>query len=426
MTLSELDRQFAAYQIGDACLSDLFLRNFVVLCCGVALWFATSQFIMLVWGFGYVGLNAGYTAFLRQPRTRVSDRTLLITTLISVFIAAWYGAMVIYISTLGSGDYLILAACGVVGAALHCLYNNNEFSYSAYVDLLAVVIPAIGVAIVAAMETSSFGVGIATFLGCLFAIGYFCIGFRKIIAEREALKTKLRAELQDQKMRALGQLTSGVAHDFNNLLTVVLANIELASGTSDNKKYLSDAQSAAQSGADLVKQLMAYVSQSHLQLEDQTVGALFERLHEVLSRVLPARITLDMNVRHPDAKVHCDPVILETALLNLVINARDAIGDQPGRIGIHVEEDAQAEMITIHVRDDGPGMDQATLERAVEPFFTTKPDGHGSGLDLSMVQGFAEQSGGRFRINNIAGGGLVATLSLPTTETSILPIEQSA
>ncbi|MEL7298273.1 MAG: hypothetical protein AAGJ86_11480, partial [Pseudomonadota bacterium] len=157
LSQEQRDKEFALFRAGDACIPDLVARHVVVITCGVALWFATQQTIMLVWAFGYLLLNIFYVSFLRHQSGPASTRQIAVTAAWSVGIALWYGAMVIYIATLSHGDFLILAACGVVGAALHSLSQNSELSVSAYVDLFAVLVPAIGVAFVAAMIPESFG-----------------------------------------------------------------------------------------------------------------------------------------------------------------------------------------------------------------------------------------------------------------------------
>ncbi len=414
----ERNRQFEAFKAGDANSKDLVLRSVLVAAVGVALWFATQQPVMLIWGFGYTVVNVVYASFLSRQVFPISKVSLFLTAILSVVMASWYTAMLIYIVTLPDPYYLILAAIGVVGAGMHCLMMNRQWSYSAYVDVAATIIPAIAVAVIAARDIPTPSLRFATGLGGIFVAGYFWHCLKEIIAEREAFEASMKSDLQDQKMRALGQLTSGVAHDFNNLLAIVLANIELSKTDSDRhriEKYLTDAETAAQSGATLIRQLMAYVRKSRLEVTDVSLGALFSRLSSVLSRVLPPQIELQVAIGEEDRHIRGDATLLETAILNLVINARDAIGDAVGSITVSAEESAVVGFVVIRVSDTGPGMDAETIERASEPFYTTKRSGEGSGLGLSMVKGFAEQSGGQLSLQNGQSGGLIASLSLPHT-----------
>lgn len=417
LTQEERDRQFVAFLEGDASdTKDIIARLSVVVSCGVALWFAIGQAVMLIWAFGYVTLNIIFISYLRRQKAPVRPSCLAIAIAGSIFIAAWYGAMVIYIATIGDGDFLVLACCGCIGLALHCISRNNQFNYSAYVDFWATIITAKAVVVVAFLDAPRISVGFVTVIGGCCVMGYFWFSFQQIITDRKNLSDKVRADVQDQKMRALGQLTSGVAHDFNNLLTVIIGNIELAqldARSKDNPVYLSEAHNAAKRGAQLITQLLAYARQSQLFLSDVNLAELFDRLSSVLPRLLPAHITLEIGEVDDNSSLKGDAALLESALLNLVVNARDAIGKAPGKIHLSMRVNRATGHVDILVRDTGPGMDDDILARAAEPFFSTKPVGEGSGLGLSMVKGFAEQSGGNLFLENRSGGGLQACISLP-------------
>ncbi|MEO0364168.1 MAG: ATP-binding protein [Pseudomonadota bacterium] len=415
MTQVELDRQFRAVRIDDDGVQDLAARLVVVFVIGIVLWRSTDQILMLIWGVTYVALNLVFWKVVSQEVEPITAKRLRLALSWSVFISSWYAGMVVYVASIGDGDYLILAACGTVGAALHTLSTNDKFSYSALIDLCTTVVAGIGVLLAAVSAVASFWGSVATLFGGACVIGYFCIAVRQVLNDREMLQNRYEADVQDQKMRALGQLSSGIAHDFNNLLAVVSMNIELAKVANEKperEKFLDHAYTAAESGAELIKQMMAYVRQSDLRVTEVNVPALMERLLSMLPRLLPARIDLGVDVA-PDCTVQCDPDMLESALLNLVINARDAIGDRPGRIDISVGVDHATSMVVIKVCDSGPGMDSKTLAKACEPYFSTKDVGHGSGLGLSMVKGFAEQSGGKLTLANRPVGGLDVRLYLP-------------
>ena len=290
-----------------------------------------------------------------------------------------------------------------MGLALHCLSRSNAFNLSAYIDFFATILTGTAVVAVAVYGAPRPSVGIVTFVGGCCVMGYFWLSFVQIISERQKLSEKARADVQDQKMRALGQLTSGVAHDFNNLLTVIIGNIELSQldpKSKDNETYLQEAHTAAKRGATLITQLLAYARQSRLNLSDVDLADLFDRLSSVLPRLMPAHIQLKIPQVGEGQQLKGDAALLESALLNLVVNARDAIGSRPGMIEITLHYDRDLGRVDICVADDGPGMKSDELARAVEPFFTTKAVGKGSGLGLSMVKGFAEQSGGMLTLAN--------------------------
>lgn len=409
--------QFEAFRSGDATdTTDVFARLAVVLICGAALWLATGQTIMLVWCIGYWLMIVPYVfGYLRRKSGDASRNDIALCISSSSVIAAWYCAMVVYVATLGDGDFLLLATCGVLGIALHCLSRNVEFSYSAYVDFVAVIGTGLGVTLIAAINASTLGVAAASVIGGLCSCGYFWLSFRQIISVNRALAEKTREEIQNQKMLALGQLASGVAHDFNNLLTVISGNIELVMldpKSPENEVFLSEAKVASGKSAELVRQLLAYGRKSDLRISKVELGTVFEDLKALLDRVLPAHIRLEVQDVSLEGELHIDRALLESALMNLIINAQKAIGESSGTIRLFVESEVSGRVL-ICVTDTGPGMTPDVIARATEPFFTTRPVGQGSGLGLSMVNGFVAQSGGSLTLSNQEEGGVRAAVELP-------------
>lgn len=413
------DVEFASLVTADAGdRSELLLRNAIVVACSATLLGATGQVAMIVWGLGYVVLNTLYVWFLKRQTAPIRRWQMIAGIAGSAGVAMWFCAMVIYVAFLMEGELLILAACGSIGLALHCLSRNSDFTYAAYVDVAATVITSLGVTVAAAAFSSGFWVGAALTTAAIGSISYFVFSFYQIVTERKRLHKRLELENQSQKMRALGQLTSGIAHDFNNLLTVISGNIELAlvdPDTRETTKYLGGAYDASRRGAELVQQLLAYARQSKLELSDVELGTMLQRLTALLVRVLPAHVDLDVRIPLEKIWIEADPAMLDSALLNLVINASDAIGDRPGRVRVSVDADLEAKTVCLIVEDTGPGIDIDILPKVTEPFFTTKAVGEGSGLGLSMIKGFADQCGGTLTLENRQQGGLRARVTLPTT-----------
>lgn len=241
----------------------------------------------------------------------------------------------------------------------------------------------------------------------------------------------IRAEEQlahIQKMESLGQLTGGIAHDFNNLLTIILGNLESAtrrvkSGrTSEIERLLDHAREASERAANLTQRLLAFARRQSLEPVLVDPVALVIDLKDLFDRSLGDAHKIVY--RHPDdiRKISIDPAQLENSLINLVVNARDAMPDG-GTILISVEngelsggtdkDDPIGEFVRIAVRDEGTGMDEATRKRVFEPFFTTKEHGKGTGLGLSQVMGFVSQSGGRVAVETGVGQGTEISLWLP-------------
>ena len=259
------------------------------------------------------------------------------------------------------------------------------------------------------------------------------VGFAKITrdltdqheAERERDDAR-QALLQSQKLDALGQLTGGIAHDFNNLLMTIIGGLDLVRKRlpPDPKTTLlvQNAMQAAQRGSALVQRMLAFARRQPLDLRPVEAPALVRGIAEMLRRSLGAGVRISMRFAGDLRPALTDPNQLENALVNLALNARDAM---PGGGTIFIEADRRMVMegqegglapgayLRLSVRDTGHGMDAHTLARAKEPFFTTKGVGAGAGLGLSMAHGLAEQSGGRLTMASRLGEGTVVELWLP-------------
>ncbi|NEK34757.1 hybrid sensor histidine kinase/response regulator [Rhizobium leguminosarum] len=258
------------------------------------------------------------------------------------------------------------------------------------------------------------------------------LGFAKITRDiTEKMETQraleqAREELfQSQKMEAIGQLTGGIAHDFNNLLMAVLGSLEILKKRMPQDLSLTslvdNAMQGAQRGAALTQRMLAFSRRQELHMEPIDVSGLVRGMMDMLSRSLGPLTVIETSfpVRLPT--ILTDPNQLEMAILNLVVNARDAM-PSGGRIMLRASEESlpsgkiplpPGRYVRIAVIDEGEGMDAKTLEQAITPFFTTKGVGKGTGLGLSMVQGLASQSGGRLMMKSSLGEGTTAELWFP-------------
>jgi len=236
---------------------------------------------------------------------------------------------------------------------------------------------------------------------------------------------------QSQKMEAIGQLTGGVAHDFNNLLAIIVGSLAMLEDRIDGErenKLVGSALRSARRGGELTQRLLAFGRRQTLQTEIADVNELVEAMTDMLQRTLGISVEIEVRLGTDVWTLDVDRGQLENALLNLAINARDAMPDG-GRLIIETDnillDQAYTEavddlhpgsFIMIAVSDNGKGMSMDVRERAVEPFFTTKETGQGSGLGLSMIYGFTKQSGGHMRIYSEPGQGTVVRLYLPASE----------
>ena len=227
---------------------------------------------------------------------------------------------------------------------------------------------------------------------------------------------------QARKMEAVGQLTGGVAHDFNNLLTVVLGNADiLLRRLGDDEpritRQLSAIRAAAERGQTLTRQLLAFSRRQQLNPQVIDLNALIRAFAPLLQQAVGEGITIALELHGDPLHASIDPTHLETALLNLAVNARDAMeGD--GRLVVSTADvtDGASPMALIQVRDTGPGMAEDVAQRVFEPFYTTKEVGRGTGLGLSQVYGFVSQSGGQIEVSATPGEGAVFKLTLPLTD----------
>jgi PAS domain S-box-containing protein len=257
---------------------------------------------------------------------------------------------------------------------------------------------------------------------------------QQVLAERDLAQAAL---IQSQKLEALGQLTGGVAHDFNNLLTVIIGALDIVQrhpeDTGRTARLGKAALDAAQRGERLTRQLLAFSRRQPLRPEVAAIDGLLRDSETLFRGALGERFMLEMALEAGEATVSIDPAQFDAAVMNLLVNARDAtpgggavivstaVVRRPERDGLPA-----GEYVAISVQDTGEGMDEATRARVFEPFFSTKPVGKGTGLGLSQVYGFVRQSGGEVSIISTPGGGTTITLLLPVAVAGLSSDEAGA
>jgi len=242
------------------------------------------------------------------------------------------------------------------------------------------------------------------------------------VTDQRSLESQL---VQAQKMDAIGKLTGGIAHDFNNLLAAVIGGLSLLDKRVElddgNRKILAMTKRAAEQGTELIRRLLAFARRQKLEPHAIDVVRLEEALRDLLAHTLGGLVNVEWHAQEDAWNAFADQAQLELALINLIINARDAM-PAGGTVTVAIENrnlagDADdlppGDYVTLSVADTGTGIPPENLEKVMEPFFTTKEIGKGSGLGLSMVYGFAKQSNGAFRLNSQVGHGTVAEIWLP-------------
>ena len=251
------------------------------------------------------------------------------------------------------------------------------------------------------------------------------VGAVRDISEVRRMEEFLR---ENQALEALGKLTGGVAHDFNNMLMIIMGNTEILMDETDDpatRELLELIETAARNGAELTSRLLSFARQKPMMARRIDVADQLERSAKLIRHGLPDHISLSIRVQEKDLYARVDPSQLDNALVNLALNARDAmtaggemtleavpftVDEEPSDTGL-----AQGDYVRINLRDTGAGMAPDVVSRVFQPFFTTKPTGEGTGLGLSMVYGFAKQSGGHVSVDSTPGEGTLVSLYLPAS-----------
>jgi signal transduction histidine kinase/CheY-like chemotaxis protein len=313
------------------------------------------------------------------------------------------------------------------GVSAHSAYHTSDWSgWSTHI--------AIDSSVVDAPISWSFVVATAAGLGGAALAVLLAVLVLRDMAERRRAEDMLR---QSQKMEAIGQLTGGIAHDFNNLLTAIIGNLDLirtrAAGNERLQRLAENALEAARRGAKISSQLLAFSRNQRMQLAPVSVSALLQGMSDLLAQSVGPAIQLRKRI-DPDADlVLSDANQLELALLNLAVNARDAMPNG-GSIEIEVRPAPDRDVrglpkrpyVEIAVKDTGIGMPESVRMRAMEPFFTTKPVGQGTGLGLSQVYGIVRESGGLVLIDSAPNKGTTVRLILPAAPPTAIATNEKA
>lgn len=240
---------------------------------------------------------------------------------------------------------------------------------------------------------------------------------RRIEKEREALEVQLQAS---QKMESIGQLSGGIAHDFNNLLIAILGYADLAMQAGNPEKlasYLAEIKKAGERGTEMTQKLLTFSRRQVIEPKLIEANELIEGVQEMITRLLPGNIEIEFNSTVKDTYLYAGPTQLEQVLINLAVNARDAMVSG-GRISVQLStgQDTQSDLLVIQVSDTGTGMDEEVLAHVFEPFYTTKPEGSGTGLGLAVVFGIVEQHHGFIKVESTLGVGTRFEIYLPTAQ----------
>ena len=409
--------------IGSA--AELALR-FSVVALGGLLMGLTGRPEITIWLCAFLGVNGYYSWRLSRMQAPVSRRTYLELTLLFAASVTLYTSCAVYLFRIGTPTFITVAMAALSAQALFNISRHRQSSVLMFYDTVIVTLAGLffglsSVSLSTGQPYEHAVISITTVGVC----SYYAIAQFRKIQIHEALNASRQEAAHAQKMRAVGQLTAGIAHEFNNLLTVIRGNIELAQlsgGTADFQERLNDAIRAADRADMLTSQMLSLSRKARLTATQINLGQFCMEFQAMLPQLVPATVAVQVEEAPDVTTVYCDHGQLKVALINLVANAVDAVAGR-GRIWISCHRAAQSQLlrmgitdsrdfVIISLRDDGPGIPPDMLQKVVEPFFTTKGVGKGTGLGLPMVKGFLEQSGGGMTIRSDAGGTIV-TCALP-------------
>ena len=393
---------------------------------GIVLYFHSHWFISLLWVFFFVKLHLFYFLFLRSRGEVVTRREHYIAaTLFHLLLIAflWLPAVLI----VQDDEALNFAGAALIGCILVFLVYRCDTLM--YLVIGEIVIVAVMIGWILHYVLPDFGqlpTQLAVIVSGLALLGYLTRSILHGRSNRLASEAAAMGTAQAQKMAAIGRLAGGVAHDFNNILTAIQGNLELYDEFTDPRDKddsVRRAHTASRQAEVLVRQLMVYARKSVMEVGSYDVDLMFEQFLSLVRHLVPG--TVRVVTRRPEKGMFAwaDSKQLVTALINLAQNAVDAMPNG-GVLTLSAREwkskqpvptvDGDAlppgSYVVFEVEDTGAGIDGAIMDRVVEPFFTTKPVGHGSGLGLSMVLGLARERGGGLQINSSAKGTKVSIL----------------
>ncbi len=409
---------------------ELVFRQSLVGVVGVMIYLATNDPIILAWIPLFLSLNFLYYVLLHATTIPFTMARYIGMNLVFVLASTVFTFMPIYIWVTATDTAVKAAAIfAVLGHGIFSLCHHTRRTLAAFWDNV-LVLSAIGaVTLYQASVMDNVLQQLVFIVGGGGVMFYYLLAHNAAINDRQDLSNIRYDMLEAMKLNAMGQITAGVAHDFNNKLTVIQGNIDLAAlahDPIDRAERLADARAAAENAADVVAHMRAFVRKSPLSVKTVNLTSFSTYFTDTTRGYLPE--TLDFNIlRDPAAEtLDTDPSLLETALLNLVLNSRDSMAQTGGTIELHIAPcdlntwsgrapSAPGPYLRFDMCDTGPGLPIEKFRLVQEPFYSSKASGMGTGLGLSLVKGFTEQTGGALELRNRPIGGLMVSMLLPVT-----------
>lgn len=397
-------------------LTDLIMRSVGITAGGLLLFMYTGWAGSYLWGCIFVAVHAVQYPFLRSRLTNGKRVDAIIGGCLFVLVHISFIWLPTYLAAQSDRNLMLVGLLVLVATAMYHLKRADTQLWLVLAQVVTFASSLVFVSGTHLLRSDQALVQLGIAMVTIMAVAY--IGLTMFAVHRQQMELRAANEkiAQEEKMSAIGRLTGGVAHDFNNILTVVKGNLEIYGLLNDDvekEKVLAEAEDAAGRAITVVAQLLAFARKSRLQPESICMQEFLFETKPLLARALKENVELHLQIED-NARVSVDKSQFTAALLNLAINSGDAM-PKGGDITISVRSVSQGNnsaKVEVCVTDTGGGIPKKLLDQVTEPFFTTKPVGEGSGLGLSMVKGFAEQSGGEM---------LLASDNQGTSVTIVLP-----
>ncbi|MEM8978440.1 MAG: ATP-binding protein [Pseudomonadota bacterium] len=404
---------------------ELVLRYLVIAAIGAVLFAYNGDPFGPLWALGYL-CGQGVLALSLWRRARLPTRLDIARGIAGcAFAIATFMWLPLYLLAFEDSTLVYCAVLGLASVVLLNMWRDEPPVSVVVMDVLTGwIVLAVVLYIFGARSGSTAELAVLTLLTVV-AGGYYSVAVISARSFRVRLRQAAERSLQSQKMQALGQFAGGVAHDFNNILTVVQGNLELHEDVTDpveRRALIKEARQATERATGLISHLMGFARQANQSPETIEVEAFLRDTIALSARLLPTSVQLARIGEAKGLRMQATRDGLTSAILNLVVNARDAMDGQ-GEIQIRTrvlpeqaDRPKEGRIISIAVADNGPGMTPNHLARAMEPFFTTKSSENGSGLGLAMAKDFVEQSGGTLQITSNTTGaqrGTAVEMRLP-------------
>jgi signal transduction histidine kinase len=408
---------------------EILARALVILAATTGVLLIAGQMWVALWTASYLLWAFVYTGVVRRLPDSVGRAGLILVILFEALVTLHWPFLFVRLWSMGDMAYRCIALLVIAAAMTNAMGNRSGVLILRTSDLMSVSVLMGLLTYLIWHENGSIPQTVTLGVISVLLLVWLSVSLREVSGLRLRLTQAERADFDRQRIESIGRLTGGVAHDFNNILTVIGGNLDLAREVPDEAEkqaLLTEARTATARAAAVTAQLLAYSRQAVLMPVDTDIAPSLVRVQGFLARLLPPDLVLTMTPAVGLPSIRLDPTRFETALINLILNARDAmpqggvitvaahLTERPDGVGL-----SQGNYLCVTVSDEGTGIDPAIIARVAEPYFTTKPIGRGSGLGLSMVKGFVEQSGGAFDITSRLGVGTRVRLFFPVTDQAL-------